>query len=302
MAEAKPDPREAKFLALWSTLDLDEVKLQIRGREKPLYDFDEEEAREAVLKACERWLIDDLEQMELRSVETEYKVKDFKFVIDLGGTFTGRGTKIVQYDDKTYSPRNLTLWRGLTFVADWKTTKRDLDARWQDSLTDSRQWRDYLAHTGAEIFVYRGIQRKGKIGEEIQLREFAIHRGLQPDLIELHKANLDGIIAQRDALIDLNIAPWPQNMPSACGRYGGCRYKDDCLAGLKYIPAGNLTKGREMSYSRMEEFKACAELHRRSVLDRIANSEEESGPDAEFGLSFHRGICEAYKQAFGLKG
>lgn len=286
--------REEIFQELWSQLDHEKIGEAIAAGNA--YKFDSEEAGEALIAACRRWLPEDVTTYTVQAVEREQTIDGFKFVTDVECTYTGEGTKIVQ-DDKSFSTVTLKPWAGKKCIIDWKTGKRSLDARWQDSYTNSHQWRDYLAETGAEIFVYRGIKRKAKAGDEIELREFAIHRSVQPDLEELHRLNIAGITAQRDALIDANIRPWPQNRNS-CGEYGGCFAVPECNAGLQFIPVGNLEKGRPFSYSRMEEFRSCAEKHRRSVLARMKNDEESSGPDAEFGSSFHRGIAEVYRQVF----
>ena len=294
---------EDKFLAVWDSLDHVKIREAIEQPGVSLYDA--EEAREVVFAAAYRWLLEDLEQLTVDSVEQELVTPDtnFKFVLDMAGTFTGKGTKIIQYDDRKYSPAALTKFRGAKYNLDWKTTKKNLDARWQDSYEGSWQWRDYLAETGAEYFVYRGIKRRSKPEDEVETREFCIHRSVQPDLVEVHKINLTGTEAMRDALIDRNEVPWPQYRPSGCKAFGrACPYTDDCAAGLQFIPLGNLTKGRALSYSRKEEFALCPERHRRSVLDKLALAEEgNSGPEAEFGKAFHRGIAELYRQAFDPK-
>lgn len=297
MVTLTAERREEIFQELWSKLDHDKVGAAIA--EGNPYKFDSEEAGEAVIAACRRWLPEDVTIYTVQSVEREQTLDGFKFVTDIECTYTGEGTKIVQ-EDKSFSTVTLKPWAGKRAIIDWKTGKRALDARWVDGYTDSHQWRDYLAKTGAEIFIYRGIKRKAKAGDEIETREFAIHRGAQPDLEALHRLNIAGITAQRDALIDAAVIPWPQNRNS-CGEYGGCRFKDDCNAGLQFIPVGNLEKGRPFSYSRMEEFRSCAEKHRRSVLARMHNDEESSGPDAEFGSAFHRGVAAVYRQVFGLE-
>lgn len=287
-----------KFAAVWEAIDHDAVRAAI-GEGNP-YIFDADEAFDAVHVACQRWLVEDILQIDITGVETERIEENFKFVVDLEGTYTGEGTKIVQYDDRSYRAERMHRFAKRRVIIDWKTTKVALDARWMDRYVDSAQWRDYLACTGADLFVFRGVRRVSKVLETHDTREFILDRSLQPDLVPLHKVNLQGIEAQRDALIDLNIHPWPQNRAN-CGDYGGCPYKSDCDAGLKYIPAGNLEKGRALSFSRMTEFQQCAEKHRRSVLARIAQDEESTGPDAEFGSAFHRGIAEVYKQIFEVR-
>lgn len=304
MAISKPNPaadREAQFAELWGSLNHDAIIAEITNVKT--LDFDAEDAWQAVNAAAQRWLIEDVVAWNVTDVEREYRGDDFKFVVDLGGTFTGEGIKTVQHSGYAYGDIDLKRFAGLRFVADWKTTASPLDKNWQTRLEDSWQWRDYLAESGADVFVYRGIKRRTKIEDEIELREFYIHRSLQPDLAEVHTINLRGVIAQRDALIERNVVPWPQNRPSACKRFSRrCQYKDDCDSGLQFIPAGNLDKGRAMSYSRVAEFSACPELHRRSVLDKMSavDEDESSGPDAAFGSAVHRGLASAWSQAFSL--
>jgi hypothetical protein len=120
--------------------------------------------------------------------------------------------------------------------------------------------------------------------------------------VEVHNINLRGVQTQVDALIDAELVPWPQHRPTACRRFGRpCSFKDDCDSGLQFLPVGNLTKGRALSYSRIGDFTACPELHRRRVLAKMsAAGEDDSGPDAAFGSAMHRALAFVWGESFKL--
>lgn len=294
--------RDSAFLKIWESLDHAAINAEILRTEGPSYTFDLEEANKAVYVAAHRWLLEDLTDLAVSETERVYVQNGFKFVLDLQGTFTGDGYKTFQHGSHKYGEATLGRFKGLRFVADWKTTKSELDVRWQQRLVDSWQWRAYLAETGADVFVYRGIRRKTRIGDEIETREFYIDRSTQPDLKEVHDINVKTTTAVRDGLIQLGVTPWPQNRPSACGAFGReCPYKADCDTGLKYIPTGALVPGRPFSYSRMETFKLCSERYRRDVLAQQSALEDEgTGPEAEFGKAVHRALASIYSQSYGL--
>jgi hypothetical protein len=294
--------RDENFLALWNTLDIGRVNKEILNVEGPAYSFDLEEANDVVFVAAHRWLLEDLTALAVTETERLYVQNGFKFILDLQGTFTGEGSKTFQHDARKYNDANMDRFQGKRFVADWKSTKSELDTMWQERLVDSWQWRDYLAETGADIFVYRGIKRRTRIGDSVETREFYIDRSVQPDLEELHRINVLSTTVQRDALVQLGQVPWPQNRPGGCRAFGReCQYKPDCDSGLKFLPTGALTPNRELSYSRIQSFKLCPERYRRDLLAKQDGLEEEvAGPDAEFGLAIHRGLAEVYRQAYGL--
>lgn len=286
------------FSDTWKLLDEEKIYRAIGSLR---FSFDEDAARECVYFAAHRWLERDLEAFRVESLEETNIIDGFKFVTDMRGAWTGKGSAKVQ-EGKSYRPRNFSTLANKKFILDWKTTKSTLDSDWQDRYIDSWQWRHYLAFSGAETFIYRGIRRRSQINGDLETKEIIIHASEDPNLIRASQNQIKQIKGNRDNLIQLGITPWPMNKPGACHKYGyDCPYINDCWAGNPDDRV--LDKDHPVSYSRMEDFMLCPERFRRNALasrDAIEGEEQDISESSNFGSAVHRGLQEVYKQAFKL--
>lgn len=264
-----------------SQINLDRVAEAIQGPEGTprLAEYDEKDLKNMVWTAAEKFLVRDLHDMVIDGVEEPYErelhfpggAQVFRGIKDLTGTLHGR--------------LNVTKkFAGRKVVIDWKTSHKTLDTTWDERLLDSWQWRKYLYFGGADVMLYRGVNAEGKT------RELLIERpaNLESSIL----AQLEGVSAARNSLINAGLTVYPRKMPSACGAFGReCPYWTDCREHT--MPQVALLPGRSFSYSSMDRFLACPERYRRGEIENEMENTEESN----FGTAFHRGIAELYGQA-----
>lgn len=258
-----------------SSVDLEKVQQAIcvyEQDEKPMADFDIEDARKLVWTAAEKWLVRDLTEFTLDRVEKEQIINDFKFVMDLSGMILGNNKPFQDFGNKRY-------------IIDWKTSKNSLTTEWKDRLINSWQWRLYSDVVDASLFVYRGLSRNGDTKEV---------------LIQVPEENGQEALEQRisigreiHALRDIGAAVWPRNMPFACGAYGrDCEFMKDCQ---DYSMPKGVPPEKLLSYSYMSTFQLCNEKARRYAMGHNNDNSDETN----FGRAVHRGLAELWRQAYG---
>lgn len=288
MAASKKDPALSglpSFEHYLSQIDLEAVADAILG--PPLVsgrlqmaDYEFASAKELVYLAAETWLQRDVHDLAISGIETEYiktlpqtGAQKWKMILDLQGTLNGKLNVSKKY-------------AGKKAVIDWKTSSGQLDKVWENRLLSSWQWRMYLYFTDADLMIYRGLNREGKT------RELWIDRpaNLEEDLIP----QLQGVMAQRAALVASGLEVWPRKMPMACGSYGReCPYIEDCNA--LTMPRALIPIDKTLSYSGMDKLLTCPERYRRSVIEDRSSS--ESTEESNFGVRVHAGLAELWGQA-----
>lgn len=291
--QTKSKTDEERFLELWNRLDIEKVAEAIKH--PALSDYDFEDAKMCVWAAAAKWLIRDLDVFS-DSILVEYEKRinfsiegeacEVKGIFDLWGNFKSISVhkQFENYEDSC-------------FIIDWKTSRGSLDTAWRKRLIYSRQWRLYSAIVDARVFMYRGIQRSTKLGEEPDCKEIIIEVP-RNNKIEVCQQTAQ-LLVQRARLIknSYEFPIWPKNMPDACFQYGReCPYLVDCESNnvVNYIP----DLGHPMSYSRLKTFQACPERHRRDLLAKSQDLTEDESDDTIFGSAVHRGLAELYTQAF----
>lgn len=278
-----------KYAELVSEVDWDKVRAAMIGS-SPILDFDLEDAMLCVHAACERWLIQDLENLQITGIESKIEVASppFKAYLDLEGSIVAK--------DKAFLP-----YRGKPFIIDWKTSKGELDKKWVRRHTLSTQWRQYAWGKGMRggLFFYRGIRRPDANGK-VAFREVILDTDSYTyNNDDLTIQQLRGIIAMRNVLISEDFPIWPMNMPVACHDYGeDCPYLDDCDLGNQphWVPPF----GKVMSYSRFKSFLRCPERSRRELLDETEGDADNGSDATRFGNCVHRGMAEVYSQVFNV--
>lgn len=234
------------------------------------------------LKALDIWLLDDLDSLEITAVEVKKEVilpgaiDPIHFICDIEAIEKSTGKRI---------------------VCDWKTSRGELDVRWEQRKQDSWQWRTYLAILTADSLQYRGVSNRLKT----RTVEVKTYEGLQEEVEQMYTQ----VSAMRSVLI--GTYPWPRNMPQSCFAFGrNCVYKKDCVN--RTYPRDILIP-KSISPSALDNFLLCPERHRRDELVKIALRDPETvvtdstGDTSdryqlEIGLAFHRALAEIYRQVF----
>lgn len=263
-----------------STIDMEKVGKAIatpEEDERPLADFDFEDAKSLVWTAAEKWLLRDLDEFSVEEVEQEkvflFDNSNITYVTDVSGVVKGLKAPFTNFSGKRY-------------VIDWKTSKNTLGTEWKDRLLHSWQWRLYCCAQNASLFLYRGLSRNGDTKEVI---------------IEAPTTNNDEVLfflrGTQDQLVHLQnstLPCWPRNMPFACRAYGrDCAWVEDCQ---NYTMPKGIVEPKRLSYSYINTFMLCNERARRTALDGNRENSEES----LFGSAVHRGLAELWRQAFNL--
>ncbi|MEN6532714.1 MAG: PD-(D/E)XK nuclease family protein [Bryobacteraceae bacterium] len=264
-------------LDIFNRLDREAIRREIVNGVQGKFGFDFDQAAEMIWTVAQKWLARDTEILELDAIETAFDWRGEKGVLDMCGKFT----------EEAHS--NLA---GKRFVRDWKTTGRELNKDWENKYILSHQWKFYLYHSGADVFIYSGVTWQDGGG----VREVILYR--PDDLAEQVSRLIAGCEVMGRGLVDARLTVYPQNMPDGCTKYGGCAYGLDCR---------NNTMPRQAlepwgwSPSTIETFLTCPEKMRRNRLNRIAGIANTSGESAELGAAFHRGVAEMYRQVWGMK-
>jgi hypothetical protein len=261
---------------LWAKLDMAKVTAAAANYRHVIpADWDMIVVGEMIEAAMGKWLMRDCTWMELSSLEEMYDDADGeKGVTDMRGVFTSE------------APEKL---RGKTFVRDWKTASGKLDLLWESRLKDSLQWKFYLAHTGAEIFIFSGVNYKG------EMREALFDR---PEFVQQYvRSQLMGVDLAVEAWNDAGLLVWPRATGS-CLAYGRtCDYLQDCrnytMPQVKPLPFN-------WSPSSVSNLMLCPERWRRNILAKQAGAPPLVSYSTEVGKAFHRGMEEVYRQAFGM--
>lgn len=284
MISRKKDPLLSSLPAFeeyFERLDHEKIAAAIIGPpgSPKIADYDFDQAKLMIWSAGEKYLTRDLYDMEITGIEEPYEdtlaftwgSQTFRGIKDLKGILRGK--------------LNVTKrFAGKKVVIDWKTTGSTLDTTWDERLLDSWQWKKYLYFDGADVMLYRGLNRDGKT------RELIIERpaGLAEDV----RVQLEGITLQRNALVASGLEIYPRRMPSACGAYGReCSNWTDCRNNT--MPRQALASNGTFSYSSMDLFGLCPEKYRRSKISDKTDDTEES----IFGTAVHRGLAELYQQS-----
>ncbi len=262
---------------IFARLDRDAIRREIVNGEQGKLGFDFDQAAEMIWIVAMKWLARDAEIMHLHAVERPFEWRGEKGVQDMEGYFT-----------EAAHPDLI----GKTFVRDWKTTGRELDVAWERKYILSHQWKFYLYHSGADVFVYSGVTWQDGGG----VREVILRR--PDDLAEQVSRLITGCDVMGRGLLDAQLPVYPQNMPDACEKFGGCPYRLDCRNNT--MPRAALEPWG-WSPSTIETFLTCPEKMRRNRLNRLAGVSNVGSESAELGAAFHRGVAEMYRQVWGMK-
>lgn len=276
---------EQRFADVVSKIDWDKVERAIVG-DLPIMDFDLIDVKACVFAACERWLIQDIDNFQDITIESVIRRPGFKAYLDVRGVMTGAAKEFKAY-------------KGKRFIVDWKSTKGLLDSKWKDRLLRSTQWRMYAwaEQEMPALFMYRGIRRPagGVGGMAPETKDLCFDPGEYTQGNTAYtQLQIDGLTVMRNALIIAGLEIWPRHMPDACTSYGQqCPYFADCDLGT--MPTWVPPTGKDMSYSRWKSFQECPERSRRNLMPGAP----DGGSDAtRFGSCVHQGLAEVYSQVF----
>lgn len=251
------------------------------GEDDPFL-LNHEEVADAVFKAYKRYAERDFRDGTVEGIEQYFKFErdgyESSGIIDLWGwTATG----------------NL-------FITDWKTTGSFTDS-WMFRESNSEQSLQYvhgLFSTGVvapswpvEVRV-RGVNRGGQF-KALPVREITAE-----DLarFDIEQDQWNGMYTEaRKVGFDV---PWPKNMPDGCTQFGYERlcpfYGTQC--GSRLPGTDSKIKEPRLSHSFMKNFKRCPEYARLLTIGRQFGTLEEESEELLWGLAFHRGIAEVYRQ------
>jgi hypothetical protein len=104
----------------------------------------------------------------------------------------------------------------------------------------------------------------------------------------------------RGVIEQVKHAPWFQNAPDACHRFGSCEHLDACTSGKAEV----FPIRRALSPSIIKTWRVCPELARHALRDRgeVDHSETYEGPERMVsGTAFHAAIAEVYRRAWEEK-
>jgi len=279
------------FEEIWSLIDYSKVEDALwdltRDGKKSNYSLDEvNNIHEMVESAARHWLPRDLVELNIGAIEEKAtfpldRDTTIKGYIDIVAQMRGTMKPFSDYKDKI-------------IIIDWKTRDGELDQRWRERLIDSWQWKIYSTLVpGTAVVSYRGVSRRcGNDGCGTKEVLLGVHRTCHEEVIE----QCNGLIRERNVLIERGLPVWPRNMPDACFKYGyECPFKQDCdkYTMPRFVP----NSGREMSYTSFGYFMRCPEFSRRMEGDPGADDTEESN----IGGGFHRCIAEVYRQVKEIK-
>lgn len=241
-----------------------------------------EEIADVVFKAYKRYAEKDFRDESVEGIEQYFKFEregyESSGIIDLWGRTAG----------------------GNLFIADWKTTGSFTDS-WVFRESNSEQALQYVhgffstgvvkASFPVEVRV-RGVTRTGQL-KALPVREVSADDLAQFDL---HQDQWGGMYAEARKGGFGN--PWPKNMPDGCTQFGYERlcpfYGTQC--GQSFLGADEKIKPPRLSYSFMKNFKRCPEYARLLTIGRQLGTIEEESDELLWGLAFHRGIAEVYRQ------
>jgi len=183
---------------------------------------------------------------------------------------------------------------GRFVVVDWKTKNAGkLDERWIERETRSPQKNFYAGALsqihGREIYPLqyevRGITMEEKPQTKVipfMVKEFQTKNSL---------INIRGVEAERDALIDRGVVPFPR-YESGCRMFGPqypCEFEGICWRDQPVPEA--LPKKRALSHSARQEFIRCPERQR--LLEVLRNWDDEKEDNK--GDVFHRCMESIYR-------
>lgn len=269
-----------EFDELLKAVDHEVIAAEIRNTGYPFNVGDLKVITDMVIKAGEKWLLDDLDQYEILAIE-ETSVTDGILPVKCIKDIVARLVN---------PPNNLKSYAGALTILDWKSASGELDARWVARLTDSWQYKIYLVGPPkADLFVYRGVNHS------LDTRQLTL--GWYDGLESIVRNQLDGAAAMRQSLAKFQV--WPMHMPDACNAFGQpCPYFTDCREDT--MPKQLIDIKSHVSHSAIDQLLRCPERYRRDCL-----LPEDSVGDfnTEVGAAFHRGVAALYSQGLSvLKG
>ncbi len=225
-----------------------------------------------------RWDVEDLQQM-IAAASLKWLDEDVAYgVYSVERTF-----KLDTWEPSFIGTTDLQLGSLGKRIADWKTTSK-ADQEWLGRMQQSWQWRLYLYATGADEFVYRGVQRDGYV------REFKVHRyaGMNEAVENYLKASYHVL----EGLYPFSI--YPMKRPFACRAYGRpCPYVRDCFEKDGADPGSVDFSQVGIHYSTLDLLYLCPERFRR---DNRIGADSESSDESDFGTVFHKAIAKLYEQ------
>jgi hypothetical protein len=266
---------------LFAGLNEDKIVTEVRATEHGnlLSDLDWSMVANMIERVCEDYLARDVEWLAVTGLESWIEDPDKPHATEGAGDIAGRLDVIGQL-----LPAVKDIG-GRRFVRDWKATRQKLDDNWRDRLLWSWQWKLYLYWTGADVFVYTGVNYDGDTRELWLLR---------PENLNLSvETQLNGMRRFRETYQDRTV--YPMNSPSACKSYGKeCPFREDCT---KFTMPQQVLETWRLSHTSMDQALQCPERFRRQrLLDKSGKPEVTRA--LEIGQAVHRGMAEIYRQVF----
>lgn len=256
-----------------------------------------EMVRRMVYDAAEYFLPMDLQWFTILGVELEYLDTE-----TYPGAPPEKGIKDLVFQIKDNVPEPYAPFSGLKMVADWKTTKGELNTTWRRRYIESQQWKRYCIAAGAALCEFRGVSTAtvpdaaaGKwrhICGPLILQVPNTEEGFAAFKKDL-EMDLRGLNIMRNSLMLSGITQWPRSAPDACGKYGvDCEFLGKGCLKPGGIEAPPLTQITHSSYSSDDLFKLCPEKYRLSKS--LGRGDEDFESSAFLGTIFHRGIATIY--------
>jgi len=249
----------------------------------PLPEYDASDALLLVDRFIEAYLEQDRKDFAVTGIEQRVTIPwssiesplETRGVIDMEGVFTSG-----QYE-------------GRRFIVDYKTHRGPLDSRYVRSQVESLQWQIYAAMRDASLALYRLASREQPVVKQVIL-EVPPWSAANIQEFLAATAGIVGSLVSSEALV------WPRFglLNGYCHKWNEtCRYYRDCTG---QPPPKSLTASQAaLSYSSLQTFARCPELYRRSRL--LPKDQDDGNDDTRFGQAVHRGLAEAYRQAFGIE-
>ena len=261
-------------------MNLDTALISKAIAASPLPEYDASDARLLVERLIEAYLDDDRKQFAVTGIEQRVAVPwssieepiESRGVIDLEGVFTSGK------------------YEGRRFVIDYKTHRGPLESRYIRSQIEGWQWRIYAAMRDASVFLFRMASREQPIVKQVAIE---VPSSNSQDVQEF-LASMSHIVGP---LVTMQTPVWPRTglLNGSCHKWNEtCRFYKDCTS---TPPRQALSASQAaLSYSSMQKLARCWELFRRSRL--LSKDDDQGNDDTRFGQAVHRGMAEAYRQAF----
>lgn len=255
-----------------------------------------------VERACDKWLVRDLENWDAALPELEWQHAGQKGTFDL---------VLISYS------------RGEAVIPDWKTSLGNLERpNYEATHLESPQTYMYLGIGGEWIereygvtvlsMHYRCVSPDGALETKSVIREDR-HSRIAEEQASATGGLIQVLISQTADDEGVLRFPWPKSIPFACFRGSKegptCEYWRDCTSGerVSVTPHPSHMSGNWIvsprQKSSISKFLECPEHYRRNLAFPPSVRGTASGVMAmDVGTAFGAAVEEIWKQSFALKG